>query len=43
MIGNVSPRLIMTYREEDAWKKVLRTMNKRYSIWADFPESPEMN
>jgi len=43
VIGNVSPMLIMTYREEDAWKKVLRTMNKRYSLWADFPESPEMN
>jgi len=43
VIGSVAPDVVMKYREEDAWKKVLRNMNKKYSLWAEFPESPEMN
>ncbi|MEZ5012543.1 MAG: YqgE/AlgH family protein [Bacteroidales bacterium] len=43
VIGEAAPELIMDFRQEDAWKKVLRGMKKRYSIWAEFPESPEMN
>ncbi|MDX2415174.1 MAG: YqgE/AlgH family protein [Bacteroidales bacterium] len=43
VIGNAPPSAVMTYRTEDTWKMVLRNMNKRYKIWADFPESPEMN
>jgi len=43
VIGNAPGKAIMTYRTEDTWKMVLRNMNKRYKIWADFPESPEMN
>lgn len=43
VIGNASGTAIMTYRTEDTWKMVLRNMNNKYKIWADFPESPEMN
>lgn len=43
VIGKINPEAIMTYRTEDTWKMALRQMNKRYRIWADFPESPEMN
>lgn len=43
VIGNAPTKAVMTYRTEDTWKMVLRGMNKRYKIWADFPESPEMN
>lgn len=43
LIGNVAGKAVMSYRTEDTWKMVLRSMNKKYSIWADFPESPEMN
>lgn len=43
VIGDAATSLIMNFREEDTWKKVLRGMKKRYSMWADFPESPEMN
>lgn len=43
VIADVIPEIIMQYREEDSWKSVLRRMKKKYSLWADFPESPEMN
>lgn len=43
LIGNVAEKAVMSYRTEDTWKMVLRNMNKKYSIWADFPDSPEMN
>lgn len=43
LIGDAATELIMKYREPDVWKKMLRTMKQRYRIWADFPESPEMN
>jgi len=28
---------------DDAWKRVLRSLNNKYRMWADFPESPDMN
>jgi len=43
VIATASSEIVMTYRDEDTWKRVLRGIKKRYSIWADFPESPEMN
>ncbi|HCC69675.1 MAG TPA: hypothetical protein DEQ09_00765 [Bacteroidales bacterium] len=43
IIADADPGVIMKYRKEDSWKKVLRSLNKRYRFWAEFPESPEMN
>jgi len=43
VIAKVKPEIIMSNRGEDTWKKVLRSLKNKYRIWADFPDSPEMN
>lgn len=43
VIADTIPDVIMKYRKDDSWKMVLRSLKKRYRLWADFPESPEMN
>lgn len=43
VIAKVSPEIIMNNRGEDTWKRILRTLKKKYRRWADFPDSPEMN
>jgi putative transcriptional regulator len=43
VIVRTRPETIMMSRGEDSWKAILRSINKKYRIWADFPESPEMN
>lgn len=43
VIARVRPETIMKSRGEDSWRQILRGINKKYRIWADFPESPEMN
>jgi putative transcriptional regulator len=43
VIAKIKPEIIMSNRGEDTWKKVLRSLKNKYRIWADFPDSPEMN
>ncbi|MBP8959611.1 MAG: YqgE/AlgH family protein [Bacteroidales bacterium] len=43
VIACINPDIIMTSKGSDTWKKVLKSLNNKYRIWADFPESPEMN
>jgi putative transcriptional regulator len=43
VIAKVKPEIIMNNRGEDTWKMVLRSFKNKYRIWADFPDSPEMN
>lgn len=43
IIADVAPEVVMRYRKDDSWKTVLRSLNKKYRLWAEFPESPEMN
>jgi putative transcriptional regulator len=43
VIAKVRPEIILNNRGEDTWKRVLRSFNNKYRIWADFPDSPEMN
>jgi len=43
VIAKVRPEIILNNRGEDTWKRVLRSLNNKYRIWADFPDSPEMN
>jgi putative transcriptional regulator len=43
VIAKVKSEIIMNSRGSDSWKRLLRTFNNKYRIWADFPESPEMN
>jgi len=43
IIADVAPEVGMKYRKDDSWKIVLRSLKKKYRLWAEFPESPEMN
>jgi putative transcriptional regulator len=43
VIAKVRSEVIMNSRGVDSWKRLLRTFKNKYRIWADFPESPEMN
>jgi putative transcriptional regulator len=43
IIAKVNSDIIMNSRGDDAWKRVLRSFKNKYRIWADFPDSPEMN
>ena len=43
VIAKVRSEIIMNNRGDDTWKRVLRTMKNKYRMWADFPDSPEMN
>jgi putative transcriptional regulator len=43
VIAKVKSEIIMNNQGDDAWKKVLRGLKNKYRMWADFPDSPEMN
>jgi len=44
VIASAKQELVMNSYDDDAWKRMLRSLNKKkYRIWADFPESPDMN
>ncbi len=43
VIAKVRSEIIMSSRGVDSWKRLLRSFKNKYRMWADFPESPEMN
>jgi len=43
VIAKVKADIIMNNRGDDTWKRVLRSFKNKYRMWADFPDSPEMN
>lgn len=43
VIAKVKPDIIMNNRGENTWKRVLRSFKSKYRMWAEFPDSPEMN
>ncbi len=43
VITSVKPDLIMNITGIESWKGLLRSFKNKYRIWADFPESPDMN
>jgi putative transcriptional regulator len=43
VIASVRSDIVMSNRGDDTWKMVLRSLKNKYRIWADFPESPDMN
>jgi putative transcriptional regulator len=43
VIATVKSDIIMNNRGDDTWKKVLRSFKNKYRMWADFPDSPDMN
>jgi putative transcriptional regulator len=43
VIASVKPDIVLANRGNDTWKQVLRSLKSKYRIWADFPDSPDMN
>jgi putative transcriptional regulator len=43
VIARVRSDVILNSRGNDTWKRVLRSLKNKYRIWAEFPDSPEMN
>jgi putative transcriptional regulator len=43
VIARVKTDIVLNNPVENTWKRVLRTFNNKYRMWADFPESPDMN
>ena len=43
IIARVKADIIMNNRGDNTWKRVLRGFKNKYRIWADFPDSPDMN
>ncbi|MBA4321972.1 MAG: hypothetical protein C0408_04070 [Odoribacter sp.] len=43
VIARIRSDIVMSNRGNETWKKVLRSLKNKYRIWADFPESPDMN
>ncbi len=43
VIAKVRSDIILNNQVDNTWKRVLRSLNNKYRIWADFPESPDMN
>lgn len=43
IIARVKSDTILNSRGGDSWRRLLRTFKNKYRMWADFPESPDMN
>lgn len=43
VIAKVKTDIVLSNMVDNTWKKVLRGLNSKYRVWADFPESPDMN
>ena len=43
VIARVATDIVLNDQIDNTWKRVLRGLNSKYRIWADFPESPDMN
>jgi len=43
VIAKINSDIVLNNQVDDAWKRVLRGLKKKYRVWADFPDSPDMN
>jgi putative transcriptional regulator len=43
VIARIRSDIVIGNRGDDTWKQVLRSLKNKYRIWADFPDSPDMN
>ncbi len=43
LVGELDPSLIMESDQTSFWNDVLKKMNNKYQVWANFPENPGMN
>lgn len=42
-IGNLSPKTIMNYQQEDIWKKTMEKMSEKHRVISNFPQNPLLN
>jgi putative transcriptional regulator len=43
VVSDISPQEVMMPLNKHFWTKTLRRMGKKYEMWSNFPENPEMN
>lgn len=43
VVGDINPKEVMSPMNKHYWTKTLSKMGKKYKMWANFPENPEMN
>jgi putative transcriptional regulator len=43
LVSELSPEEIMAPMNRNYWKRHLERMGKKYEMWSNFPEDPEMN
>lgn len=43
VVGDIAPEEIMMPMNKHFWTKTLQRMGKKYEMWSNFPENPEMN
>jgi putative transcriptional regulator len=43
VIAKVKTDIVLNNQVNNTWKRVLRGLKNKYRMWADFPESPDMN
>ena len=43
VIAKIKTDIVLNNQVENTWKRVLRGFKNKYRMWADFPESPDMN
>ena len=43
LVGNISPRMVMTGMGSEFWSNTLARYNNKYKAWANFPEDPGLN
>ena len=43
VIAKIKSDIILNNQENNTWKRVLRSFKNKYRMWAEFPESPDMN
>ena len=36
-------KLSMRYSDKDYWSEIIRKMDKKYALWANFPKDPSLN
>lgn len=43
LIGDISDNMVMKAIHSDFWNEVLKRMQNKYKVWANFPENPSLN
>ena len=43
VIARIKTDIVLNNQVDNTWKRVLRGFKNKYRMWADFPESPDMN